>query len=880
MRDKRAGGIVAAVTLTIFAAFVVITVLFFNTSVSVAALYAESSTDLYSAELVVDMDSALRSQFTIVASSLLDDELIGFLQTEKRDDPTTAAIELRPLLEELLVDKTECTSFVASVASGNVYLSNGTYMSFDKDELVRDWHHANLSDSGRGQDQTYSTKYVFNDDGTAIMLAGRALSKDGRIVGWVGIGISSSTIATYMRDFEGTNGVEATLYRSDGRVIASTLDDVASGIDVFSIIPEAAALQDEASNEKTTTQKMWVSLDGPLPRGQVLYEIRTCRDVGADLLVVNPAEGIFSNMRARVSTLVLALCVVMVLLLLMVMFIVRWYRRRLIEVATTDELTGLANRKSFVASFDELTANGMGVAHLALIDVDKFKAINDTYGHAAGDHALATVAEEVRRMVGADGICGRWGGDEFIALMRLPQQEAAQRAKAMISTIAKRDVDDLFNVSVSVGLAPIKERMPLEGAVERADDALYVTKEGGRGFLAEYVEGVTPHMSNELAVVGQKKHVERPEASHADMNVQREGLPVFTTTRFQDLLDLVVASLLEAVHKMVPFVAGGGILIAIAFLVDGASVDINTLTAESRANFGSITPIATGLRDVGSAAFNFMLPIFAAFLARGLAGDEAFMAGFAGGYLSSQGSAGFAGAIAAAVVAAIVVNLMRGLIRDTAKSLQHVAPVLIYPVFSLLIMYLLMAFVIDPVATAFDAWLTSILETLSSGSRVLLGAACGAFMATDMGGPINKAAYHFGTASIASGSYDIMASVMVGGMVPPCGIALSMILFRNKFTDAERDQIAPTLFMGLSFITEGAIPFLLTDILRVIPSCMLGSAVAGGLSMLMGCTLMAPHGGIFVFPVVGNPGLYLASLIAGSLVTAVVLGLLKKDVGS
>jgi PTS system fructose-specific IIC component len=337
----------------------------------------------------------------------------------------------------------------------------------------------------------------------------------------------------------------------------------------------------------------------------------------------------------------------------------------------------------------------------------------------------------------------------------------------------------------------------------------------------------------------------------------------------------LVKSLLNAVSKMIPFVAGGGILIAIAFLIDGASVDMNALSPEVRANFGSITPLAAGLRDVGSAAFSFMLPIFAAFFARGLAGNHAFMAGFAGGYLASQGSAGFAGALLSALVAAAVVRLLGTFLNETVPLIRRVAPVIIYPVLSLLVMYLTMAFIIEPFASAFDALLTGMLTALLPGDRTLLGAVCGAMMATDMGGPINKAAYHFGTASIAAGSPEIMAAVMVGGMVPPCGIALCMLLFRKRFTEGEYDLAPSTFIMGLAFITEGALPFVLTDFLRVIPSCMVGSALAGALSMVFGCTLMAPHGGIFVFPVVGSPLLYVVALAAGSLLCALVLGLLK-----
>lgn len=341
-------------------------------------------------------------------------------------------------------------------------------------------------------------------------------------------------------------------------------------------------------------------------------------------------------------------------------------------------------------------------------------------------------------------------------------------------------------------------------------------------------------------------------------------------------VNLVIKSLLEAVHHMVPFVAAGGILIAIAFLIDGTSVDLSALPPEERAAFGSITPLAAGLSDVGSAAFNFMLPIFAAFFARGLGGPEAFMAGFAGGYLASQGSSGFLGAILAAVIAGVVCNLMRGFIAETSRQIQRIAPVLLYPLFSLLVMYLLLRFAVGPIAIAFEACLTSILNNLAQGNRTVLGGVLGAMMATDLGGPINKTAYHFGTASILIGEPDIMAAVMLGGMVPPCGIALSMLLFRNRFTQDERDTCASTLFMGLAFITEGAIPFAITDLFRVIPSCMVGSAVASALSEAFGCTLMAPHGGIFVFPVVGNAALYLLSLFLGSIVCALVLGVLKR----
>lgn len=676
------------------------------------------------------------------------------------------------------------------------------------------------------------------------------------------------------------NGMDAVCFAASGEVTKTTTAEVSAGDNVFEHYPVLADLRDQLDADNTGTLRVWTGLGAPLPHEQVLFEVRYVRGASTYVLIINPAKEAFDEMRSRDTVIMLALVVVMLLLLMLVMGIVRWYRKRLIRVATTDELTGLANRRAFASSYEELVEDGtMGEATLALIDVDRFKQINDGFGHASGDLALAAVAAEVREMVGPSGLAGRWGGDEFIGVVRRDPKEATERIEDMVRRVAALEFDEVsdMRVSVSVGSAEVDAGVELQQVVERADDALYVSKEGGRGFLTVYVPGVTPHMTGDKATPVPAQV--RPQTIARPMTIAREqegpNSPQ-TTTRRARVLDTFVHGLLEAVYRMVPFVAGGGILIALAFLIDGASVNLGSLSAMQRASFGSITPLAGGLKDVGSSAFNFMLPIFAAFFAQQLAGDEAFMAGFAGGYLASQGSSGFLGAIFSALVTALIVRLMRGVINDTAPIVRRVAPVLIYPVFSLLMMYLLMRFVIDPAASAFDAWLTSLLNALEGGSRAVLGGVCGAMMATDLGGPINKAAYHFGTAAIEAGNPDIMASVMVGGMVPPCGIALCMLLFRNRFGEVERDQGAATLFMGLSFITEGAIPFAITDLARVIPACMAGSAVAGTLSEVFGCTLMAPHGGIFVLPVVGSPQLYVVALLAGSLVTAIVLGLLKR----
>ena len=878
MDDKRAGGILAAVTITIAVAFSIITLLFIRTSRGVATQYAESSTALYASEISSEVGDYIHTKLGPVTSSLLDEELNACLALEQTGLSTDDVEQrLRPLLAQLVVGEGNTTTFVVSKATGEQYCSDGTHKNVATAVDEPTWEA--VVGGSRDVAGKYFTQYEVADSGReSTLMAARRLVSGGDTLGMVGVGIPSSELNNVINGLDVDERPSIAFFDKQGSIVFCTDEQVRLGSSVYEAYPTTESFAPYVDEGDVSAHLVWEGIDELMPRDQRVYEITYREEFGAYVLVQNSADGIFATMRARVTTLVLALVVVMVMLLLLVMFIVRWYRTQLIKAATTDELTGLANRKSFVSSYTALGEEGFAEAHLALIDVDKFKGINDTYGHAVGDKALAAVAREVRALVGQNGISGRWGGDEFIAMLTLPREEAIQRTKSFIDAVASVDLGDGVRVSVSVGLAHVEDELTLEQAVERSDDALYVTKEGGRGFLTVYEPGVTPHVASdgssdarttEQRDAGQQGQVEEAKTFEA-------SAPSYATSRTKKLVELCVLSMLEAVHKMIPFVAGGGILIAIAFLVDAASVDLNALSAEARASFGSITPIASGLHDVGAAAFNFMLPIFAAFFARGLAGDEAFMAGFAGGYLASQGSAGYLGAIAAAAVAAIVVNLMRGLMRDAPRQLQRIAPVLLYPVFSLLIMYLLMNFLIEPVATAFDALLTTFLTSLASGSRLVLGAVCGAFMATDMGGPINKAAYHFGTASIAAGSPDIMAAVMVGGMVPPCGIALSMLFFRQKYTAAEFDQGPATLFMGLSFITEGAIPFVLTDILRVIPSCMAGSAVAGLLSECLGCTLVAPHGGVFVFPVVAHPLLYCYSLVVGSIVTALMLGLLKK----
>ena len=338
----------------------------------------------------------------------------------------------------------------------------------------------------------------------------------------------------------------------------------------------------------------------------------------------------------------------------------------------------------------------------------------------------------------------------------------------------------------------------------------------------------------------------------------------------------IYTQLMNGVSHMLPLVVGGGILIAIAFLIDGLSIDLNSLPADQRANFGTITPAAALLKGIGGTAFGFMLPILAGFIAMAIGDRPALALGLVGGMMAASGKSGFLGALLAGFAAGYLILALRKVCEKLPEALEKIAPVLIYPVVGILLMGLLMTFIVEPIMGGINTGLNNALTGMGSSSKVVLGIVLGGMMAIDMGGPFNKAAYVFGTAAIAAGNYDIMAAVMIGGMTPPCAIALATLLFKDKFTKEEREAGPTNFIMGLAFITEGAIPFAASDPLHVLLSCIIGSAVAGAMSMAFNCTLMAPHGGIFVFPVVGNAVMYLAALVVGTVVSAVLLGILKK----
>lgn len=326
--------------------------------------------------------------------------------------------------------------------------------------------------------------------------------------------------------------------------------------------------------------------------------------------------------------------------------------------------------------------------------------------------------------------------------------------------------------------------------------------------------------------------------------------------------------LMNGVSHMLPFVIGGGILIALAFLFDDYSINPS--------NFGSNTPFAAFLKTVGDTAFGFMLPVLAGYIAMSIGDRPALAVGFVGGMLANKGGSGFLGALLAGFIAGYLVVFLKKIFSKLPDSLEGLKPVLLYPLFGILLIGAIIIFVINPPVAAINTGLTNFLNSMGESSKIVLGVILGAMMAIDMGGPINKAAYVFGTASLASGQYDIMAAVMIGGMVPPLSIALCTTFFKNRFTKRERQSGLTNYIMGFSFITEGAIPFAASDPLRVIPACAIGSAVAGGLSMGFGCQLRAPHGGIFVVPVIEHPLGYLIAIAVGAVVGMILLAILKK----
>lgn len=617
----------------------------------------------------------------------------------------------------------------------------------------------------------------------------------------------------------------------------------------------------------------WVGRAGRFLLTQQCRVIRPLYGGELFLVTLNHADAVRASQRRQFTLLMGVDVLLMLVTLVLVVNTSVTFRRQMLRLATTDELTELANRKSFNTEFAEfIAAERTPEFSLFLLDIDFFKRINDSFGHAAGDHALRSLAGRIRAMTRErGGFAGRWGGDEFIGVLPLGGEEAHAALRRLCAEIAAAEPDDGFRMTISAGVAYAGEERRLAKLTEKADRALYESKEHGRNQASLYRADMTPAAERSVAASA-------PEAAPVSpMPAQKQTPERFGARLTGYVRGRLIESTILGVKWMAPFVAGGGILIALAFLFDAASVDLSTLTVAERSGFGSLTAQAATLKSIGGVTFNFMLPVFAGFMAYGIAGEEAFMTGFVGGYMTIGSNAGFIGAMLAGFAAGVITNEVSRFTSRLPLLIRKAAPILIYPVFNLLLMQVLSYAVITPLSAAIGRLFTALLEHCARVSPVASGALSAAMMAVDMGGIVNKVAYNYGVGGIAAGHTDIMAAVMLGGMTPPLGIALSVLLFRRKYTQSEQERGVSALFMGLSFITEGALPFVFTDVARVIPACMLGSAAGGLLSELFGCTLPAPHGGMFVLPIMGRPLLYLVALAAGSLVTALALGGLKKD---
>lgn len=628
-------------------------------------------------------------------------------------------------------------------------------------------------------------------------------------------------------------------------------------------------------------------------RKSVFYLSQDCCIVrplygGAFFLTLLHQGKAFQALQRRQLTLLIGMDIVLMgIIMVLIVNIIIKYRREIIRYATTDELTGLRNRKSFNTRFAEfMDAEPIPESSLFLLDIDFFKQINDNYSHAAGDHALRLLSEQIQKMVrDRGGFAGRWGGDEFIGVLPLCGKDAWEALCTLCRGVEALEPEEGFHMTISAGVTPIIQGTTLAKLSEKADLALYQSKEDGRNRASLYHGSIVPgseladvlKSKVEKAIVHAESFVIPKKAAERPRTVAARPGTSFSERFMLYVREHLIKSTILGVRWMAPFVAGGGILIGLAFLFDAASLDLSALPLETRAQLGSITATAALLNRIGSTTFNFMLPIFAGFMAYGMAGEEAFMAGFVGGYMTIDSHSGFIGAMVAGFAAGVLTTEIEQFTGWLPKFVRKAAPIIIYPVFNLLFMQLVSWLIITPVSTAAGELLTALLTFAIEKNTVLAGTLSGMMMASDMGGIFNKVAYQYGVHGIELGYTDVMAAVMAGGMVPPIGIFLSMVLFRKKYSEYEWERGPGTLFMGLSFITEGALPYVFTDVFRVIPCCMAGSGVAGGLSMLFGCRLPAPHGGIYVLPVMGRPLLYMLALGAGALVTAVLLGLLKKE---
>lgn len=689
-----------------------------------------------------------------------------------------------------------------------------------------------------------------------------------------------------------------------GERLTRSLNDVGVEIDVWVVgdsglilyaqgeaFPDAEwKATNQASLSAHASAMRWIGQRNLFWLDQSLFLARRISESNMYLVALNHCSAIRAVQRKQFT---LFVSIEMILILTMIVLLtntISSYRRLLIQLATTDELTGLANRKSFLRTFGEFTEKRKEGFCMFLVDIDYFKKVNDGYGHAAGDAALQLLARNIRRMVGEhNGFAGRWGGDEFIGVLPLTGAEAHAAMSDLCRRVNGEPVEGDMHISISAGVAEVEPGAGLSRLSEMADRALYMSKARGKNQASLYdpaedaelpeADMLEAKARQSAFAAGEKKQAAEAAATAAASEaVQADARATTMSARIRKYLrERLLPATLLGVRWMAPFVAGGGILIGLAFLFDASSVNLAALPVAERANFGTITRVAATLKSIGGNTFNFMLPAFAGFMAYGLAGENAFMAGFIGGYMTINSNSGFIGAMVAGFAAGMIVTQMERFNEHMPAFIRKAAPIVIYPVFNLLLMQAITLLIISPISKNVGSLFTDLLDRTVGGNNIWSGALLGGMMAIDFGGIINKVAYNYGVNGLATGQTLVMASVMAGGMIPPLGIALSMVMFHRKYTLEDRERGIGTLFMGLSFITEGALPFVFSDALRVVPACMAGSAAAGLLSMAFGCALPAPHGGIFVIPVMEHPVYFLLALLCGSLLTALLLGLWRKD---
>ena len=504
-------------------------------------------------------------------------------------------------------------------------------------------------------------------------------------------------------------------------------------------------------------------------------------------------------------------------------------------------------------------------------------AANDTNLEVLSRLSTILMDEEFRNsLINATSV------DEFIALIDKKESEKfPEESREVVEEVV---VDSKYPTVLAVTACPtgiahtFMAAESLAKAGEKKGVSIKVETNGSSGakniLTKEEIENAT------CIIVAADKNVEIHKADELVERASKGDAPIYNHSgdvvsnnednENESIGRKIYKHLMNGVSNMLPFVVAGGILIAVAFLID------TMLGQVGGANFGSNTPVAATLKSIGDLAFSFMLPVLAGYIAYSIADRPALVVGFVGGAIAKDGGAGFLGALIAGFLAGYLVVGLKKLFSKLPQSLEGIKPVLLLPLFGTLLIGIIMTFIVLPPVVAINNAMVNFLASLGGTSKVLLGLVLGAMMAIDMGGPINKAAYVFGVASLDAGQYEIMAAVMAGGMVPPLAIALCTTFFKNRFTKEQRESGKVNYVMGLSFITEGAIPFAAADPLRVIPACAVGSAVAGALSMLFNASLRAPHGGIFVVPVVTNPIMYLVAIVVGSIVGMALLAVLKK----